>query len=63
MTLNRAARCIVIAVNIQENPLQQGGDEKMLEIIMKARMKGIPIIHACSRKQLGKKILNERFSK
>jgi len=44
---------VIIAINIQENPLKGGGDEKMLEIISKARKKNIPIIHACTRKKLG----------
>ena len=48
---------MIIAINIQENPLIGGGDEKMLEIISKARARNIPIIHACSRKRLGKVIM------
>ncbi|EAR91714.3 ribosomal protein L7Ae containing protein (macronuclear) [Tetrahymena thermophila SB210] len=50
----KKSKCIIIALNIQKNPLENGSDQLVLQIINHATQKKIPIIHSCSRARLGK---------
>ncbi|KAL4455885.1 hypothetical protein ABPG74_003295 [Tetrahymena malaccensis] len=50
----KKSKCIIIALNIQKNPLENGSDQLVLQIINLAVQKKIPIIHSCSRARLGK---------
>ncbi|KAL4484321.1 hypothetical protein ABPG72_006432 [Tetrahymena utriculariae] len=50
----KKSKCIIIALNIQKNPLENGSDQLVLQLINLATQKKIPIIHSCSRARLGK---------
>ena len=46
--------CIIIAINLQLNPLEKGSDEKIRLIIDKCKERKVPVIHASTRAKLGK---------
>lgn len=51
--LSLLPKLVIIAVDIQQNNLKGGTDEKVLSIINQCRIKNIPIVYSCTRKELG----------
>ena len=49
----RKSKCIIIALDIPENPIKDGLDEKIGSILKICRAQNIPVIHANSKKRLG----------
>jgi len=49
-------KCVIFALNIKENPYEYGTDEAAWKIMEICQQKGIPVIHSCTRKALGKLI-------
>lgn len=52
----RMAKCVILALNIKENPYEYGTDEMVFKIIDRCKQRNVPIVHACTRKGLGKRV-------
>jgi len=46
-------KLLVAAVDLQENPLEDGSDQRFFQILLKAKQNNIPIVFSCTRNELG----------
>jgi ribosomal protein L7Ae-like RNA K-turn-binding protein len=54
LKLEKQVKIVILALNIQFNPLKNGADEWVLNILKSCKSKDIPVLHCSSRAKMGK---------
>lgn len=61
--VKKEVKLLIVAVNIQENPLDFGSDQEIFNILNSARSRGIPYVFSGTRNEFGLALYGKRMKK